>query len=175
MRRVLFPGRFQPFHYGHLSVIKWALERFDEIVILIGSAQESHTLYNPFTAGERVEMIYNALEEESLYKKVFLFPLMESISNKNWIHEVELISPRFDSIITGNPLVVTSVRDTKYEIVIPKQFNREKYNSTLIRNMILKGEDWKSLVPYSVYEFIKKIHGDERIIDLSKSDKASDD
>ncbi len=174
MMRALFPGRFQPFHLGHLKVVKWALERFDELIILVGSAQESHTLYNPFTAGERVEMIYNALEEESLYRKVFLFPLIESFSNKNWIHDVELVSPKFSAVITGNPLVMTSIRD-KYDIVVPKQFNREKYNSTLIRNMILKGEDWKDLVPYPVYDFIKKINGEERMIDLSKSDKASED
>jgi len=172
--RVLFPGRFQPFHLGHLSVVKWALERFDELVLIVGSAQESHTLYNPFTAGERVEMIYNELEEESLYNKVFLFPLMESISNKNWIHDIELVSPKFDAVITGNPLVITSIRD-KYEVIVPKQFNREKYNSTLIRSMILKGEDWKDLVPYPVYEFIKRIHGEERMVDLSKTDKAPED
>ncbi|MBP1357507.1 MAG: adenylyltransferase/cytidyltransferase family protein, partial [Sulfolobus sp.] len=43
MFRGLYPGRFQPFHLGHLSVIKWALERVNELIILIGSAQESHT------------------------------------------------------------------------------------------------------------------------------------
>jgi len=49
MSRALIFGRFQPFHLGHLMVIKWALEKFDELVLLVGMANESHTLLNPFT------------------------------------------------------------------------------------------------------------------------------
>ncbi|MCQ4350098.1 MAG: adenylyltransferase/cytidyltransferase family protein, partial [Sulfolobales archaeon] len=63
MRRALFPGRFQPIHLGHIEVIKWTLEKFDEIIIVIGSSQESHTIMNPFSAGERIEMIRKALIE----------------------------------------------------------------------------------------------------------------
>ncbi len=47
MSRALIFGRFQPFHFGHLNVIKWALEKFDELVLLVGMANESHTLLNP--------------------------------------------------------------------------------------------------------------------------------
>ncbi|MEM3478355.1 MAG: adenylyltransferase/cytidyltransferase family protein, partial [Archaeoglobaceae archaeon] len=35
-KRALIFGRFQPFHLGHLEVIKWALKSFDELVLLIG-------------------------------------------------------------------------------------------------------------------------------------------
>jgi nicotinamide-nucleotide adenylyltransferase len=55
--RGVFPGRFQPFHLGHLEIVKWALEKVDELIIVIGTAQESHTIVNPFTAGERMIMI----------------------------------------------------------------------------------------------------------------------
>lgn len=55
MLRGIYPGRFQPFHLGHLEVLKWGLNKVDELIVLVGSAQESHTLTNPFTAGERIE------------------------------------------------------------------------------------------------------------------------
>ncbi|RLF01945.1 MAG: nicotinamide-nucleotide adenylyltransferase, partial [Thermoprotei archaeon] len=58
MGRGLFVGRFQPFHLGHLKALRWILEREDEVIICIGSAQYSHSLRNPFTVGERVEMIW---------------------------------------------------------------------------------------------------------------------
>ena len=58
-KRGLFLGRFQPFHLGHLDVIKQALKMVDELVIVIGSAQYSHTFENPFTDSEREEMIEN--------------------------------------------------------------------------------------------------------------------
>ncbi|MEM2787642.1 MAG: adenylyltransferase/cytidyltransferase family protein, partial [Archaeoglobaceae archaeon] len=66
VKRALIFGRFQPFHLGHLNVIRWALERFDELVLLVGMADESHTLRNPFTAGERITMIRESLKEEGI-------------------------------------------------------------------------------------------------------------
>ncbi|MEM3079801.1 MAG: adenylyltransferase/cytidyltransferase family protein, partial [Thermoproteota archaeon] len=51
--RGLFIGRFQPFHLGHLKAVEYIINRVDEVIIGIGSAQYSHTLENPFTAGER--------------------------------------------------------------------------------------------------------------------------
>ncbi len=168
--RALFPGRFQPFHLGHLNVVKWALQEFDEAIILVGSASESHTLYNPFTAGERVEMIFNSLKEYA--PRIFIIPLMESFENKNWIHDVELVTPRFDVIVSRNPLVVAGSKE--YKVVQPPQFNREKYNSTLIRSLMLNGGNWRDLVPPEVYEYINSINGVERIREIAKSDKVDD-
>ncbi len=54
-------GRFQPFHNGHILVIRKMLESFPSVILGIGSAQYSHTLENPFTAGERVEMAVESL------------------------------------------------------------------------------------------------------------------
>ena len=59
----LFIGRFQPFHEGHLSVVKRALRDNDFLLIGIGSAEEDYLPDNPFTAGERWEMIRAALDE----------------------------------------------------------------------------------------------------------------
>ncbi len=49
----LLIGRFQPFHNGHLEVVKTISKKCDRMIIGIGSAQLSHTFENPFTAGER--------------------------------------------------------------------------------------------------------------------------
>ena len=65
-KRALFIGRFQPFHKGHLEAVKMILKENDEIIIAVGSAQYSHKLENPFTAGERITMIRKALEEEKV-------------------------------------------------------------------------------------------------------------
>ena len=57
MKRGLVLGRFQPFHFGHLELIKEMVKEEIEPLICIGSAQHSHTSENPFTAEERKEMI----------------------------------------------------------------------------------------------------------------------
>ena len=41
-------GRFQAFHNGHADMMKTALEICDEVVVFIGSSQESGTEKNPF-------------------------------------------------------------------------------------------------------------------------------
>jgi nicotinamide-nucleotide adenylyltransferase len=63
VKRAVFVGRFQPFHLGHLIVAKDILEEVDELIVVIGSAQYSHTIENPFTSGERMMMIREALRE----------------------------------------------------------------------------------------------------------------
>ena len=49
VKRGVFIGRFQPFHNGHLEAIKKLLIEVDELIIMIGSSQYSHSFDNPFT------------------------------------------------------------------------------------------------------------------------------
>jgi len=57
MRLGVYIGRFQPFHLGHLHVVRQALAHCDRLLILIGSADEPRTTQNPWTAAERGSMI----------------------------------------------------------------------------------------------------------------------
>ena len=61
MRRGIYLGRFQPYHLGHHEVLKQIVNEVDEIIVGIGSAQKSHEMENPFTAGERVLMVSSAI------------------------------------------------------------------------------------------------------------------
>ena len=73
----LYVGRFQPFHRGHLSVVREALEHCDRLVIAIGSAQESRTKKNPFTYCERMALIWKALK--GMNKKVVIAPVRDRL------------------------------------------------------------------------------------------------
>ncbi len=171
-RRAVFPGRFQPFHMGHLEVVKWALERVGELVIVIGTAQESHTVVNPFTAGERIYMIREALrwgkdDKESIY----IIPETDILMNSVWPHYLKLFTPPFDAAVSRNPLVVRLFRDAGYEVLIPPAIGREKYSSTRIRRMMMSGDErWRELVPPVVAEIIDSIDGVTRIKSLVGGD-----
>jgi nicotinamide-nucleotide adenylyltransferase len=172
MLRGLYPGRFQPFHLGHLNVVKWALQSVDELVIVIGSAQESHTLMNPFTAGERIEMIKLALKEEGIsMDKIYLIPIPDILMNSVWVYHVKIYVPEFKIVFARNPLVLRLFKEAGFEIKIPPFFNREKYSSTLIRKMIINGEDWSDTVPKAVYKYIISIRGDQRLREIVGSDR----
>ena len=53
----LLVGRFNVFHIGHKSLADLALTMCDRLLILVGSAQESGTLRNPFSVKTRIKMI----------------------------------------------------------------------------------------------------------------------
>jgi bifunctional NMN adenylyltransferase/nudix hydrolase len=57
----VFIGRFQPFHKGHLSVVRKALQHARHVLILVGSANRSRNSYNPFFENERAAMIRKSL------------------------------------------------------------------------------------------------------------------
>lgn len=58
---VAYIGRFEPFHNGHLSVLRRALETCRTAIVLIGSAGSPRSTRNPWSAGEREIMIRAAL------------------------------------------------------------------------------------------------------------------
>lgn len=53
----ILPGRFEPFHVGHIANATRALELADNVLFLIGSAQQPRTIKNPFHEEERIEII----------------------------------------------------------------------------------------------------------------------
>lgn len=57
MDRVLYIGKFQPFNKGHQEVVNRILKEHNQLIIVIGGADSSYTKSNPFTSGERIEMI----------------------------------------------------------------------------------------------------------------------
>lgn len=171
MSRGLFVGRFQPPHLGHIHAIKSALSRSDELIIVIGSAQYSHTFENPFTAGERIEMLRLALIEEGIdLSKVLLIPVPDVGEHSIWVSKVKSFCPRFDVVYTNNPLVKRLFEDEGYQVKQLELYRRDFEMGTRIRKLMLKGEPWEDLVPKSVANFIKKIRGVERLKEICSRD-----
>jgi len=172
--RAFFIGRFQPYHLGHHEVVKNLLREVDELIIGIGSAQESHSLENPFTAGERVLMIDRAVEEAKrelgIEKKVYIIPLEDIYRNSLWVAHVCSMVPPFDVVYTNNPLVYRLFKEAGFRVLHTKMYNRSEYQGTEIRRKMLEGEDWEKFVPKSVAEIIKEIDGIGRLREISGRD-----
>jgi len=167
MKRALFVGRFQPFHLGHLRVVKDAKrDGFDEIVIVIGSAQRSDTRENPFTSEERVEMIDSALQGIGL--KYRLIPVDDTKSDEVWVENVETLAPKFDAVYANGP-VKTIFEGRGYEIIDPKPGDDEtRISGERIRKMIADSDErWKSMVAEKICEKILELNGVERIKKLN--------
>jgi len=172
VNRGLFVGRFQPFHLGHLAAIKDVLKEVEELVIVIGSAQYSHNINNPFTAGERLIMVRKALEEAGIgYSRVWVVPVPDAHLHMMWVSAVEGYTPSFNVVYSNEPLTRRLFIEAGYKVKPVRFHERKLYSSTKIRERMLKGKSWEKLVPKGVATFIKKIDGVNRLRDLTKSDK----
>ncbi len=163
MERGLLVGRFQPFHLGHLYAIKYALKHAERLIIVIGSAQFSYTLKNPFTAGERIEMISNSLEEEEI-RGPLIIPVDDTYErNFIWVRHVENYTPCFDVVFSNDPLTRQLFSDAGYSVKKIPFYKREEISGTRIRRLMSEGEEWEGLVPHAVKRVIEKVGGVERI------------
>lgn len=169
--RGLLIGRMQPVHKGHISVIQETLKEVDELIIGVGSSDKSHTNSNPFTGGERILMLTNALREYNIdASKYYIIPLEDIACNSLWVGHVKMLTPPFTKVYSGNYLVQQLFEEENYPVIQPPLFNRKEYSGTEVRKRILKNENWEKLVPKSVQEVIKEIKGIERIKKLNKKE-----
>ena len=158
-------GRYQPFHLGHLELVRQVLDENDEIIILIGSSQANFTLKNPFTAGERVWMIRDSLIESKIdLSRVFLVNATDDENNVKWFSNIKCVSPPFNVIYTGNNFVRTLLKRETIIIKKPKLIEGNLLKGSVIRKLILEDNTkWQELVSKSVIKIFKEIDAVERI------------
>lgn len=171
MLRALYVGRFQPPHSGHLKAIEYIINEVDELAIIIGSAQESHSLCNPFTAGERITMMRAALNELKIdSSKYYLIPVPDAPMHSLWVSEIISYSPPFNIVYSNEPLTLRLFKESKVKVKKIPLFDRKLYSSTEVRRRMLSGEDWQELLPSSVVKTIEAINGIERLKELTNVD-----
>ena len=174
IKRALIIGRFQPLHLGHMKVIEEAAREYDEIIIGIGSSQESHTLKNPFTAGERIMMIKNSLDDFNKSKNnknnkinYLIIPIPDVHNNSIWVAHVCSLIPKFNAVYSRNNLVKRLFREAGFTVKEQELYDRGKHEGTEIRRKIAEGKKWENFVPKAVYGVITDILGAERIKEIS--------
>jgi nicotinamide-nucleotide adenylyltransferase len=174
--RALFIGRFNPPHWGHFEALKYILNKSEisQVIIAIGSAQESFKLKNPFTSGERFEMLLAAIKDEKIATSdsFFIVPLPDINNFNQWFAYVQSMLPSFKLVYSNNPTVHMLVKSfsTKKCFSIPFK-QRKSLSSTEVRNRIIKNKSWEELVPPSINRLIKKFDGINRLQSLNFSDK----
>ncbi|MGC9117621.1 MAG: nicotinamide-nucleotide adenylyltransferase [Thermoproteus sp.] len=161
--RVAFIGRFQPLHLGHVKVLEWLSERYDDVVVVIGSADKGITRDNPFTVGERIEMFLRTFD-----KRFVLCAVPDTNGGSSlWGAYVRHWCPRFEVVFSNNGYVKAALRYAGVDVREHPLFNREILSGKHIREMIALGDQkWRELVPRSVSDLIDEVDGVRRIRDL---------
>jgi nicotinamide-nucleotide adenylyltransferase len=152
--------------------VQYGLKNLHEIIIAIGSAQFSHTLHNPFTAGERVTMIRLALDEAKIdASKYYLIPVRDLRVHDLWVPYLVSQTPRFEVVFSNEPVTSRLFKEAGFRVEPIPFYDREIYSSTEIRERVVRGKSWEELVSSTVASYIKSIFGDERLRELALSDE----
>lgn len=172
MTNGLFIGRFQPFHKGHLVTVKFALEKVEHLVIVVGSAQKSHEPRNPFTAGERIRMIKESLDidSETDVRRILIIPIPDTDVHSLWTHQVDMLVPKYDVVFANDLFTLMLFREQGVKAIEAPLYRRNEMRATEIRRRMAADEIWEDLVPMSVSKVIKEINGVERVKALSRRD-----
>ncbi|MGL4292761.1 MAG: pantetheine-phosphate adenylyltransferase [Bacteroidales bacterium] len=155
-KTAVFPGTFDPFTIGHQSIVKRALDLFDEIIIAIGINESKRTF---FSTEERVDMIQNLYLDNPQVKVEAYDSLTVDFAIK---HQAKYI-------LRG----IRSVTDFEYEKTIA-DVNREisgvetvvlftepiytHISSTIVRELMRFNKDVSAFVPDELHmkEMLKR-------------------
>lgn len=155
MKKVLYPGTFDPVTYGHIDIIKRAKELFDAVVVTVAVNPGKTPL---FTLEERVNMLKESLRGyENITVDSFQGLVVDHAHNVNAI-----------GIIRG----LRAVSDFEYEFQMALMNRKlandiatvflmpgEKYtylNSSIVRNLAELHSDVSDFVPPVVAAELKK-------------------
>lgn len=167
MQRALFIGRFQPFHLGHLSVVKKLIEQYDELIIAIGSSENAQEDINPFSCHERFEMILETLKAESIdLSRIHIIPIRDIHDDDKWVAHVQELCPSFHASYSGSEYI----RSLFIKANIPT-FDVNKIidiDATQIRKDITENTEWEHFVHPVVEKYLKQIDVQKLLKNIKK-------
>jgi pantetheine-phosphate adenylyltransferase len=155
MRKVIYPGTFDPVTYGHIDVVKRAIELFDSVVVTVAINLGKAPL---FSTEERVNMLKESLKE---FKNVSVASFDGLV-----VDHAKMVGAQ--GIIRG----LRALSDFEYEFQMALMNRKlannintvflmphEKFtylNSTIIRNLASLNSDVSDFVPPVVADALKK-------------------
>ncbi|MDG1328448.1 MAG: pantetheine-phosphate adenylyltransferase [Flavobacteriaceae bacterium] len=148
MKKAVFPGSFDPITLGHVDLIYRGLEIFDEIVIAIGVNADKKQL---FSLEDKIRQIENTFKEEPRVKvesyKGMTIDFCKSVNSKYILRGLRNSSDfNYEQSIAQTNSSLSSI-DSVFLITSPQL---AFISSTIVRDLIKNGGDYKSLVPESV-------------------------
>lgn len=93
---VVYIGRWQPFHLGHLDAALTALSHGHHLLILVGSSDQARTPKNPWRYEERATMIAQSLVDAGVERDSFTVAKLRDFpySDERWIDQVRTVVAR---------------------------------------------------------------------------------
>lgn len=167
---IILVGRFQPFHSAHLEIIKRATALTDQLVVVIGSANQPRTYKNPFTYDERARMIKAATQGLSL--RIYTEPNIDTIYNDQaWAVRIQGIHSKYQCLGTKTAIIGHKKDDSSFYLDMFPQWDFENVeeieplSAVNIRDLYFKrsynSNFIKHVVPETTYDFLQEFRRTE--------------
>ena len=160
MRKVIYPGTFDPVTLGHIDVVHRAMDLFDEVVVTVA---KNPSKTNMFSVDERLTMLQESLKDcdnviidtfdglvvdhATALGAVGIIRGLRAVSDFEYEFQMALMNRK----LSNNIKTIFLMPHEKYTYL----------NSTIVRNLSQFGGDVSKFVPEIVVKMLeeKKAHG----------------
>ena len=168
---LIFILRGQPVHNSHMSTIVRATQMAHQVILLIGSSNRPRILKNPFTFGDRKEMLTQALKQSTatlISTDIVIAPINDYVySDTGWEIEVQRTVNQYTQLHGARIGIIGSKKDDssfyldkfpQWELIeVPIT---EQLSSTHIRDILFQRNPnlnyLSGVLPPSVLDWLKK-------------------
>lgn len=154
MRKVVYPGTFDPITYGHIDVIKRGLNLFDELIVAVTTRPRKKTL---FSLEDRVKLAKESLENmKNVQVKSFNGLLVDFLK----LEKASIILRGLREVSDFESEFQTAILNRKLADYVETVFvmTNEKYfylNSTAVKEIASLGGDISGFVPKPVEKMLR--------------------
>ena len=174
----VYPGTFDPFHNGHLEIIRRALGTFDRLIVALGLNPEKDTI---FTLEERLDMIQRSVDgDPRIQCDAFEGLLVRYAERKHATAIVRGLRAVSDFEYEFQLALMNRKLSRNIETFFLMTAHRYLYvSSRIIKATVVAGGSPKGLVPPYVLEVLKKkfpaIEDGEDELDSAPGEKYEED
>ena len=154
MVRALFPGTFDPIHYGHVDIARRTARMFDEVVVAVYDRPLKNLLFSP---EERLRLVHMTFENDPKIKVVGYSGLTVEYCKKIDAQVIVRGLRVFSDFEHEFRMALANYR-LKPEIEVVALITHEEHtflSSTTVREIASLGGDVTSMVPAHVSEALK--------------------
>jgi pantetheine-phosphate adenylyltransferase len=166
MTTVLFPGTFDPIHYGHINIAHRAAELFDQVIVAVYAREQENILFSP---KERLSLVEEAFKGHQKIRVIdytgLTVKFAKKIGAQSIVRGLRVFSDfeyEFRMALANNRLepdidVIALITDEQHTFL----------SSTTVREIAALGGDVSSMVPPHVQLALKqrfKVLGEDQDI-----------
>jgi pantetheine-phosphate adenylyltransferase len=155
MRKVLYPGTFDPVTNGHIDIIEKATDLFDEVIVTV-AINPAKTPF--FSVKERVKMLHDSLKDYKSIKvdsfdglvvdhahslgAIGIIRGLRAVSDFEYEFQMALMNKK----LAGDITTIFLIPHEKYSYL----------NSTIVKNLASLNSDVSDFVPPSVQKALRE-------------------